>query len=91
MSAKATPAPIQKDDRDPVAAAIAQAPSGPPTTEEERAKIAEARASRARGERTYSGDEITALIEKWRQLDRPPTDDEVRALLQERQARERNE
>jgi hypothetical protein len=57
MSAKAS-----KED-DPVALALAKAPVDTvAVSEEEARKVAEARASLARGERTYSQEEIEAMI-----------------------------
>ena len=58
MSAKTTPNPWE--------AAEANAPIGKPETEEERRMVAEARASMARGERTYSSAEIKELIAEMR-------------------------
>jgi hypothetical protein len=55
VSAKTTP-------KDPVQEAFDNAPIGDPETEEERRLVAEARASRARGERTYTQDEIDAML-----------------------------
>lgn len=59
MSAKTTPA-------DPVTAALENAPIGEPETEEERRLVAEAKASRARGEPTYSSADIKAVIAEMR-------------------------
>ena len=56
MSAK----PTKKDDA--VATAIANAPIGEPETDEERRAVAEARARLARGERTYSQEEVEAML-----------------------------
>jgi len=71
------------DDR--VAAALANAPiDSRPESDEERRKVAEARASLARGDRTYSQDEIEAMLEEWRVLGRPPTREERDALLERR-------
>ncbi|MBK6693606.1 MAG: hypothetical protein IPG50_15575 [Myxococcales bacterium] len=55
MTAKTTPV-------DPVQAAFDNAPIGEPETDEERRLVAEARESRARGERTYTQDEVEALL-----------------------------
>lgn len=60
MSAKTTPT------GDPIQEAFDNAPIGEPETEEERRLVAEARASRARGERTYSSAEIKAVIAEMR-------------------------
>lgn len=49
-------------EHDPVAAAIANAPVGEPMTEAERVALEEARASIARGDRTYTQEEIEARI-----------------------------
>jgi len=51
---------------DPVEEAFLNAPIGEPLTEEESRLLAEARASRARGERTYSQDEVEAMIAEMR-------------------------
>ena len=59
MGAKTTPV-------DPVEEAFRNAPIGEPETEEERRMVAEARASRARGDRTYSSAEIKQAIEEMR-------------------------
>ena len=59
MTAKTTPL-------DPWAEAEANAPIGEPESEEERRMVAEARASLARGERTYSSAEIKELIQEMR-------------------------
>lgn len=61
MSAKPT------HEHDPVAAALAAAPLDTmPESDDERRKVAEARASLARGERTYTHAEIEVKIEKMR-------------------------
>ena len=59
MTAKTTPA-------DPVEEAFLNAPIGDPLTEEERRLLAEAHASLARGERTYSQDEVESLVAEMR-------------------------
>ena len=51
---------------DAVEEAFLNAPIGEPLTEEESRLLAEARASRARGERTYSQDEVEAMIAEMR-------------------------
>ena len=80
MSAKAS-----TEERDPVAEALARAPIDPrPESDDERRKVAEARAGLARGERTYSQDEIEAMLEQWRKLGRPPTREERDAMLDRR-------
>ncbi len=80
MSAKPT---------DPVLDAVANARVGEPETDEERRAVEEARASLARGERTYSQDEVEAMLEQWRELGRAPTKDELHAMLEKRRLRAR--
>lgn len=62
MSAKRT-------DRDLVAEAIANAPLGPPPSEEEKRAVAEARARLAAGGRWLSTEEVLAAIEAKRRRD----------------------
>jgi hypothetical protein len=55
-----------KPTKDALLETLANARLGPPPTEEEERAVAEARASLARGERTYSQEEIEAMIDEMR-------------------------
>lgn len=56
--------------KDPVQEAFDNAPIGEPETEEERRLVAEARANRARGLRSYSQDEVEGLLAERRKRER---------------------
>jgi hypothetical protein len=72
-----------KPTKDPVLEAIANAPIGEPESEHERRAVEQARADIAAG-RTYSGEEVSAMIEEWRRTGRRPTREEFEAMVQER-------
>jgi hypothetical protein len=77
-----------KPTEDPVLEAIANAPIGEPETEEERRAVEQARADISAG-RTYSGEEVTAMLDQWRRTGRRPSREEFEAMVQERRRAER--
>jgi hypothetical protein len=87
-AAKSTPGTPAAED-DPVARALANAPiDSMHENETARRAVAEARTDIAAG-RTYSGEEVSAMLEQWRLLGRPPSDEEFHAMLEERGFRPR--